>query len=74
MFIKLIILILNIFLDMWIMFREYEYFYKYSEVKVIDLDLKLGRMYRVVVKFCVIIICYVFLYSDGVLVLVNFFI
>lgn len=62
------------FVVIWIIFREYEYICDYSEVKVIDLDLKLGRMYRVVVKFCVIIICYVFLYSDGVLVLVNFFI
>lgn len=61
-------------IDVWAIFREYEYVYKYYEVYVTDLILNFGRMYRFVVKFCVIIICYVFLYSDGVLIFVYFFI
>lgn len=62
------------FIGFWLGVIEWVYLMIYYYYIIIGLNFFLGYIYRFFVKFCVRFFCFVFINSNGVIVLVNNFI
>lgn len=56
---------------MWTQFEQYQYVGKHRHTTLSVLDLKPGKSYRAVVKFCAEDLCYPPIYGNGVTIIVS---